>query len=224
MKENKRIKIYALIALTLSVLTMSIAYAVLSTSLDISGSATIQESSWGFELGEGISVVGKDYETTGSAVYNKPVFDGVTATYNFSLTKPGDSVTYFFRIYNIGSLPGEISSIENSTPICTSDSNNTQDADLVCNNLIYEITYSDGTPIQAGDVLSKAIENSTPPYTCTKGTSTGNIRSIKVKITFDDKVTSVPSSTITVNNLKTVINLKQTDKTCNSDGAPSEPV
>ena len=30
-------------------------------------------------------------------------------------------------------------------------------------------------------------------------------------ITFDDKVTSVPSSTITVNNLKTVINLKQTD-------------
>ena len=46
MKENKRIKIYALIALTLSVLTMSIAYAVLSTSLDIKGSATIQESSW----------------------------------------------------------------------------------------------------------------------------------------------------------------------------------
>ena len=90
--------------------------------------------------------------------------------------------------------------------------------------MIYEITYSDGTPIQAGDVLSKAISNSTPPYTCTKGTSKGNIRSIKVKITFDDKVTSVPSSTITVNNLKTVINLKQTDKTCNSDGAPSEPV
>lgn len=224
MKENKRIKIYALIALTLSVLTMSIAYAVLSTSLDISGSATIQESSWGFELGEGISITGSDYETTGSAVYNKPVFDGVTATYNFSLTKPGDSVTYFFRIYNIGSLPGEIASITTSEPICTSSSNNTQDADLVCNNLIYEITYSDGTPIQVGDVLSKAIENSTPPYTCTKGTSKGNIRSIKVKITFDDKVTEVPSSTITVNNLKTVIDIKQTDKTCNSDGSTSEPV
>ena len=101
MKENKRIKIYALIALTLSVLTMSIAYAVLSTSLDIKGSATIQESSWGFELGEGISVVGKEYETTGSAVYNRPTFDGVTATYNFSLTKPGDSVTYYFRIYRL---------------------------------------------------------------------------------------------------------------------------
>ena len=51
-----------------------------------------------------------------------------------------------------------------------------------------------------------------------------NDKKIPVKITFDDKVTSVPSSTITVNNLKTVINLKQTDKTCNSDGAPSEPV
>ena len=44
------------------------------------------------------------------------------------------------------------------------------------------------------------------------------------EITFDDKVTEVPSSTITVNNLKTVINLKQTDKTCNSDGSTSEPV
>ena len=50
MKENKRTKIYALIALTLSVLTISIAYAILSTSLEISGSANIQESSWGFSL------------------------------------------------------------------------------------------------------------------------------------------------------------------------------
>ena len=223
MKENKRIKIYALIALTLSVLTMSIAYAVLSTSLDISGSATIQESSWGFELGEGISVTGSEYETTGSAVYNKPVFDGVTATYNFSLAKPGDSVTYYFRILNIGSLPGEISSIVNSEPTCTSSLNVTSDEELVCNNLLYEISYSDGTPIQAGDVLGKSISATDPPDTCTKGTSTGNVRSIKVKITFDEKVTEVPSSTITVSNLKTTINLKQTDKTCIKNGSTSEP-
>ena len=224
MKENKRIKIYVLAALMISVLTMSIAYAVLSTSLDISGSATIQESSWGFELGEGISIAGNNYETTGSAVYNKPVFEGVTATYNFSLTKPGDSVSYFFRIYNIGSLPGEIASITTSEPLCTSSSNNTNDAELVCNNLIYEITYSDETPIQAGDVLSKSLSTSIPPTTCLKGTSTGTVRSIKVKITFDEEVTTVPSSTITVSNLKTTINLKQTNKTCISDGAPSEPV
>ena len=224
MKENKRIKIYALIALTLSVLTISIAYAILSTSLEISGSANIQESSWGFSLGQGISVNGHDYETTGSAIYNKPVFDGVTATYNFSLAKPGDSVTYYFRILNIGSLPGEISSIVNSEPTCTSSLNVTYDEELVCNNLLYEISYSDGTPIQAGDVLGKSISATDPPDTCTKGTSTGNVRSIKVKITFDEKVTEVPSSTITVSNLKTTINLKQTDKTCDSDGAPSEPV
>ena len=61
MKENKRMKLYILVALVFSILTISIAYAVLSTSLDISGSATVQESSWGFKLGEGISVSGKDY-------------------------------------------------------------------------------------------------------------------------------------------------------------------
>ena len=223
MKRKLYLKKYILVVLVICILTLSIAYATLSVSLEISGSATVQESSWGFSLGQGMSVHGHDYETTGSAVYNSPIFDGVTATYNFSLTKPGDSVSYFFRIYNIGSLPGEIASITTSEPICTSSSNNTNDAELVCNNLIYEITYSDGIPIQEGDVLSKAISNSTPPTTCLKGTSTGNIRSIKVKITFDEKVTAVPSSTITVSNLKTTINLKQTDKTCIKKGSSSEP-
>lgn len=222
MKENKRMKLYILVALVFSILTISIAYAVLSTSLDISGSATVQESSWGFKLGEGISLSGKDYETTGSAIYNAPSFDGVTATYNFSLSKPGDSVTYFFRIYTLGSLPGEISSILTSNPTCTSSLNVKSDEELVCNNLLYEITYSDGTPIQTGDVFNTTAQN-TPAITCLKGASTGNVRSIKVKITFDDKVTSVPSSTVTVNNLKTTIDLKQTDKVCNKDNTSPEP-
>jgi hypothetical protein len=222
MKENKRMKLYILVALVFSILTISIAYAVLSTSLDISGSATVQESSWGFKLGEGISLSGKDYETTGSAIYNEPTFDGVTATYNFSLSKPGDSVTYFFRIYSLGSLPGEISSILTSNPTCTSSLNVKSDEELVCNNLLYEITYSDGTPIQTGDVFNKTSLN-TPAITCLKGAYTGNVRSIKVKITFDDKVTSVPSSTVTVNNLKTTIDLKQTDKVCNKDNTSPEP-
>ena len=222
MKENKRMKLYILVALVFSILTISIAYAVLSTSLDISGSATVQESSWGFKLGEGISVSGKDYETTGSAIYNAPSFDGVTATYNFSLSKPGDSVTYFFRIYTLGSLPGEISSILTSNPTCTSSLNVKSDEELVCDNLLYEITYSDGTPIQTGDVFNTTAQN-TPAITCLKGASTGNVRSIKAKITFDDKVTSVPSSTVTVNNLKTTIDLKQTDKVCNKDNTSPEP-
>ena len=51
MKENKRMKLYILVALVFSILTISIAYAVLSTSLDISGSATVQESSWGIVYG-----------------------------------------------------------------------------------------------------------------------------------------------------------------------------
>ena len=222
MKENKRMKLYILVALVFSILTISIAYAVLSTSLDISGSATVQESSWGFKLGEGISVSGKDYETTGSAIYNAPSFDGVTATYNFSLSKPGDSVTYFFRIYTLGSLPGEISSILTSNPTCTSSLNVKSDEELVCDNLLYEIPYSDGTPIQTGDVFNTTAQN-TPAITCLKGASTGNVRAIKVKITFDDKVTSVPSSTVTVNNLKTTIDLKQTDKVCNKDNTSPEP-
>lgn len=219
MRENKRIKLYTLIALIMSILTISVAYAVLSTSLEISGTTNIQASDWEFELGKGMSLLGKDYETTGSAIYNEPTFDGVTATYTFSLAKPGDSVTYFFRILNPGTLPGEIESVVNSTPTCKSATNNTNDEGIVCNNLNYEISYTDGTPIQAGDVMS--IEET--PNTCLKGSTTGTVRSIKVKITFNEDANAVPSSTITVNNLKTTINIKQTDKVCTNDGGIQEP-
>ena len=223
MKINKGTKIYILLALIISVLSISIAYAVLSTSLNISGSAEVQGSTWNIFLGKGISINGDDYETTGTGVYNDAVFNGPSATYSISLSKPGDSVTYYFRIYNEGTLNAEVDSIVNATPTCTSSTNNTQDASLVCDNLTYEVSYSDGLQIQSGDVVNTA-KSPNDPDTCLKGTTLGNIRSIKVKITFKENVTSVPSSTVSINNLKTTINMKQTDKECENNGSSSEPV
>lgn len=205
------------------VASITVVYAALSASLSINGSAEVQESRWKFRLDEGMSLSGKDHETTGTGVYNKPTYQGMTTSYQISLSKPGDSVTYYLRIYNEGTLKGEIESIVNANPICTSSTNNSEDANLVCNNLIYEITYSDGTAIQAGDVIGVSSSSYTAPDTCLKGSSKGTIRSIKLKITFDENTTSVPSSTITISNLKTTINLKQTDKICENDGAVQEP-
>ena len=220
MKRTINLKKYILLVLVICVLTLTIAYAILSTTLNISGSATVQKSSWNVSLGQGVSIFGHDYEISGTAVYNSPTFNGMTATYQISLSKPGDSVEYFFRILNTGTINAEIDSIINSTPTCTSSTNNTEDASLVCNNLIYEVSYNDGKVISVGDVLNTS-EN--VPQTCLKGSTIGTVRSIKVKITFKESATAVPSSTVTVSNLKTTINVVQTDKECISDGSTPEP-
>jgi hypothetical protein len=223
MEKKRKRTIYILLFILTTVASLTIAYAALSATLRITGEATVTESRWNFYLGNGISLSGREQETTGSATYQKPTFNGTTASYQITLAKPGDSVTYYFKIFNTGTINGEIATVTNATPKCTSTTGVTADESLVCDNLIYDISYNDGEKLSEGDVYTYHSEGN-QPNVCLNGRTTGRSKSMKVTIKLNENLTTVPSSTVTVSNLSTSINLVQSDKICEPDGGAAEPV
>jgi len=101
MEKERRIKTLSLVALVVAVLGLTVAFAALSQTLTINGTASVNAAEWDIHF-ENLSAS----KITGAAeVINEPTltsdsFDGL----NVKLTKPGDSVTYTFDIVNKGTV------------------------------------------------------------------------------------------------------------------------
>lgn len=206
-QRGKKIGATLIAILIISIVTLTVAYAALSETLSIQGSAKVNASYWDIKLNNSAS---KQNETTGSATYTSPVVNGTTISYSVGLTKPSDSVTLYFDLSNSGDVVGEISSIVSSTPICTSTTGNVADENLVCNNLETTLVYSDGTTIEVGDILNsdgKVCSNGTEYWKTTTP-------SIQVLVKLKDSMTTLPTSEVNITNLKHDIIYTQTSKTC----------
>ena len=96
MEKTRKIKIISLCALLVAVLGLTVAFASLSQTLTINGSAAVDAASWDIHFEK---TSGKETEVKGTATFTEPTLSGTTIE-NFSatLTKPGDSVTYYFDI------------------------------------------------------------------------------------------------------------------------------
>ena len=99
-QESKKFLMIVLGVLLLSVFGLSIAYAILNVTLNISGSAKVTSADWDISI-ENVSIV-----TEGSAsVLKEPVIDGTELKdFNVSLTKPGDAIYITFYVTNNGSI------------------------------------------------------------------------------------------------------------------------
>lgn len=99
-QESKKFLMIVLGILLLSVFGLSIAYAILNVTLNISGSAKVTSADWDISI-ENVSIV-----TEGSAsVLKEPVIDGTELKdFNVSLTKPGDAIYITFYVTNNGSI------------------------------------------------------------------------------------------------------------------------
>lgn len=208
-KKNNINKLIVLGCLVFFICCISIAYAVLSTSLNISGSGTVNASNWDIymEYSNGLK--------TGSASYTIPTVTNYRiANYSVNLTKPGDSVSMYFTVYNDGDLNGEIASIINSTPVCTSETGNTADANLICNNLEIDFYYGNtGEEIAIGDVIN------TESMYCENGNEIAySTVKLAVRISLKSSMSAVPSSKVTISNLNHEIVYTQSDKECTSGG------
>ena len=106
MEKTRQIKIISLCALLAAVLGLTVAFAALSQTLTINGSANMDAASWDIHFEK---TSGKETEVKGAATFTEPTLSGTTIE-NFSatLTKPGDSVTYYFDIVNKGTIDAQI--------------------------------------------------------------------------------------------------------------------
>ena len=212
MKEEKRKNmLYILGIIALCVVGISIAYAILSTTLTISGTSDVQGVNWEIYFSENDE--GDSITTTGGATYTEPTIDGTTIKdYNVSLTKPGDSVSFLYYITNASDITAEVASIVNTTPVCTSSTGNEADAELVCDNLKYTVT----TGFEEGDILSK--NTGIRSYYCKDNeTLSSRPATISITIEYDKNATEVSSSEVTITNLKNEIRFIQSDDKCTKE-------
>ena len=146
-KEDRSSLFMACGALLVSVITLTIAYAVLSTTLTIKGSAKINSATWNINI-----TAGKDFTTYGAAKFGYPTIKSTTISdMKINLYMPGDGIKFPFTVRNDGSLDAKLQEINKGTISCSST--NSFNAQKVCDNIIYTIKYEDGKEILEGDVI-----------------------------------------------------------------------
>ena len=102
MERNRKIKTLSLVALIVAVLGLGVAFAALSSQLTINGSAKAQAGSWNIHFAKTLDM---PTQTTGNASFTEPTLSDTSILgFKATVTKPGDSVTYYFDIVNSGTV------------------------------------------------------------------------------------------------------------------------
>ncbi len=144
MDNKKEKKNYVIIAILLLVVGISIGYAALSATLNITGNTTIGKSSWDVHF-ENLQVTTGSVEATTEAAV-----DGQKTNINYTVTleKPGDFYEFTVDVKNGGTIPAKIATTPTLAGLST-------DQKVYTN---YTATYSDGTPVQANDALASGAK------------------------------------------------------------------
>lgn len=199
------------IALVLSIVSVTIAFAAYNTNLTINGTAKMKGSKWAIKFTDLKTVeVGNDRTgVTATAVeVSTPTITGDTAIGNYSIefATPGDYAYYDFTISNTGDFDAVIdASFAMPTPSCTKGTNGVdEDITKVCSNLVYTLNYVDnntvGEAVKAGDTLAH-----------------GTSKTVRLKLYFNKAVAEaegadssvLPFDDVAIGNLNITIPFKQ---------------
>ena len=116
--KNRKI-MYSTLAFSLvAIITMTIAYAILNTTLEITGTAELQGTNWNITVEEIEDTSYYDWEEEGYLIKDNTVYIGdgkvikhpsISGTsinnYQVSLTKPGDMIVLLYKITNTKKTP-----------------------------------------------------------------------------------------------------------------------
>ena len=181
MKRNRMQSKKLLIMFLLLILV--IGYSILSSTLKINGTASINKNTWDIHWNE-TSIV----ETQGSveAINSANVIDSEkkTVSYNVELELPGDFYEFKIDAKNYGSIDGEIS-------LSTTKIYDENEEEIPLPEYYnYSVTYLDGTIPQNGDIL-EAGESKTYvirlEFKSTETTLPSNPKPISIKTTITKK-------------------------------------
>ena len=177
-KKGRLAVLVAVIALIVSI--GGIAFAALTTTLTITGGAEFTPANWD------VKFTGTVNRTeTGDATGTIPTLTSTSVgTYSVVLTKPGDRVVYTFNVTNDGSIDARLAAFTKPNPVCTGTGTGAiADANMVCDNLIYTLAYS-----EAGNPL--VMQNNT--------LATGQTRTLVLTIEYPMSMTTVPANEVII--------------------------
>ena len=191
MEKERRTKALVVVVLLIVVAGLTVAFAALSTTLNINGTAYLDAAKWGIKfenLSESVKV--GTATTTGTAKIEETKAAEITGI-NVSLSTPGDKVTYTVDLVNKGTINAKIDKIEKTE--LTSEQQK---------YLTFKVTDKEGKEVTEGDILSK-----------------GETRNLTITIEFIKDLTKedLPTSTSTIS-LSYKLNFVQTDEKVTSAG------
>lgn len=181
MEKERKIKVLSVITLVVAILGLTIAFAALSQTLTINGTASVDAASWNvhFESLDGADEVSAELSRTPNEQSN---FSGSALTFGNDKTtasvnmtvfgRPGDTIEYNFKIVNNGTVDAIISDVTKNTPEfgtnTEGDSPETgsvvgtpdeEDIEFFNNYFIYKLTYTEtGTEVSKDDVINAGEE------------------------------------------------------------------
>lgn len=197
---NEKTKNVLLSVLVVGLVSMTVAYAALSQTLNINGSATVQNisNSWKVRFQPlatnnlacpsgttgiaGSSICTKGYATADTFTVST---DSTSVTLpTVTLKAPGDQIVYRWTVQNSGDIDAEVTAVPSFTPTFTyngSESLTSEQRTAFESKISVSATYADGTAIAVGNTLAS-----------------GATRDIMVTITFDSSATTLPSHDVTI--------------------------
>lgn len=188
--KNESNKNLLLGGLIIGLVSMTVAFAAFSTSLNIAGTVKVSKMTWRVKIdgwqkksgtGEGVTV--KEGNITDTSI----------SGYKFDFSEPGTSITYDFYIKNYGTINAQNKSISVATPNCMVNGERLQTCpvtfEVKCDgSVLSSANTSSGTLMKT---LSKA-SNGTPV--------SNGISTCTYKVSFDNYNYNI-SGDITVDNL-----------------------
>ena len=158
MERERGYKIIAFVALIVAIVGLSFGYAAWSSTLTISGSAKVDPAVWSvkfaYKSGSSLTPTLEGNASSTGATLTATSISG----FDITLKAPGDSVTYNWLVKNDGGLDAELKTYNLGSLSCapgTGSSATQTQANNVCADLEYTLTYANGSAITVGDTLAK---------------------------------------------------------------------
>lgn len=179
MKANKKVlQIVSMVVLFLAVVGISIGFAMMSTQLSITGTVKVVPATWDIKFLQDYSF--SDNDTDADETGTPTITDTTITGYEVTLTKPGDKGTYLFTVKNNGTINAKVSTVTLGSTLTVVGSSQS-DEDIVRANLIYNVTWSDGSTIAAGDELAAGAQ-----------------RDVRIDVEYSSAATQLPQDEVTV--------------------------
>ncbi|MBR1386575.1 MAG: hypothetical protein IJ568_07070 [Bacilli bacterium] len=156
-KKNQKQLLTIVGAVVLLIVGISVVYAALSTTLNITvGSVTQSQMSWNVAFQTGtVNATAGGTSATGRSCGAATVTADTVSVASTTLSKPDDSCTYALNIKNTGSIDATLATITPVAPGSTSCTNS--GASMVCGNITYKLTTDSAgsTLLTTGGTLAK---------------------------------------------------------------------
>jgi len=189
MEKERSVKLLIISILFMLIAGLAVAFAALSATLNINGTAYLDAAKWGIRF-ENLSSPTKigSATTTGTAKIEESKAAEITGM-NVSLSIPGDKIVYTVDLVNKGTINAKIDNIEKTVL--------TQEQQRY---LTFKVTDKNGYEIKQGDILEK-----------------GETKKITITIEFIKDLTKedLPKQTSTIS-LSYRLNFVQTDEKATS--------